>query len=166
MGQGGLRDVCRNCFEQQWDPKLLLMSRNFHVGENRHACEHAFGVACSIGEATYARARVDATKNRPRHAGRASGRQSQRSAASEALDAWIRDQRKGMEGDKKTGVRWFFTKLTERELWARYVKCCDDANLPTSGNSNMLGCSGCGSSTRRSPIQHPQVMTPVTYAIS
>ena len=43
-----------------------------------------------------------------------------------------------MEGDKKTGQRWFFTKLTEAELWKRYVKSCDEAEASTQGNSDML----------------------------
>ena len=44
----------------------------------------------------------------------------------EALDAWIRRQMGNMEGDKETGARWYSKgKLTEKELWLRYVKDCD-----------------------------------------
>ena len=56
----------------------------------------------------------------------------------ESLDAWIRLQREGMEGDKSTGRRWYYGKLTESELWKRYAADRDRAQQPLAGSSQKL----------------------------
>lgn len=43
-----------------------------------------------------------------------------------------------MEGDKASGEKWYTENTTEKQLWARYVKCCDNAQQPTVGSSRLL----------------------------
>ena len=135
---GGLRDAVRDHFDAQYDKSTGVFLRRFRVGQNCNVCERAFGVAASIGEKTFVNAKLDSSRDRPRHAGRVLMKESRRSADSHALDAWIRAQRNSMEVDKKTGARWFFAKLTKKELWGRYTSACDRAGEATRGNSDLL----------------------------
>lgn len=43
-----------------------------------------------------------------------------------------------MEGDKTTGEKWFTEKVTEKQVWNRYVHSCDRAQQPTVGSSKLL----------------------------
>ena len=138
LGQGGLRDAMRDVPEQNFDRTQGDFRNTFRVGQSDDVCVMAFAVGVGISECTFGNARRDVTANRPRHAGRSSARAVRRSAVDEALDAWIRRQRQGMEGDKQTGVRWYYGKLTKSALWRRYAADRDDAQQPLVGDRDRL----------------------------
>lgn len=92
-------------------------------------CERAYVVAAGVSEATYVRARADVTKSRPTHQGRIKEKLERVSVARRHLDAWVRSQRNSMEGDKTSGLKWFTEKVTEKQLWDRYLKSCDRAQV-------------------------------------
>ncbi|KAL3894263.1 MAG: hypothetical protein SGPRY_013857, partial [Prymnesium sp.] len=135
---GGMRDVLRAKLEQHYDAHLRHFQRTFVVAGISGMCERAYAVAAGVSEVTYVRARTDVTKERPMHAGRVQVRQTKESAARQTLDAWVRSQRDGMEGNKTTGKKWYTEKVTEKQLWLRYTKSCDRAQQPTVGSSRLL----------------------------
>ena len=138
LGQGGLRDAVRDTLEPHYDRTQGAFRETFRVGDCEGACIMACAVAMGISECTFSNARRDVTANRARHAGRSKVRQTRRSFEEESLDAWIRLQREGMEGDKSTGRRWYYGKLNEKELWRRYAADRDRAQQPLVGSSVML----------------------------
>lgn len=126
---GRLRDVLRDMLSQHYDASLGTFSNSFVVNGIGGLCERAFVVAAGVSEATYVRARADVTKSRPHHAERQQVRVQRVSEARRHLDAWVRAQRHTMEGDKTSGMKWFTEKVTEKQLWNRYVKSCDRAQV-------------------------------------
>ena len=138
LGQGGLRDAVRDKLELNFNRAQGAFRNTFRVGACDTVCIMACAVGMGISEATFRNARRDVTGDRPRHAGRSKARAKARSAEEESLDGWIRLQREGMEGDKQTGRRWFYGKLTEKELWRRYTEDRDRARQPLVGNSKKL----------------------------
>ena len=138
LGQGGLRDATRDTLDAQYDRTQGSFRNTFRVGACDDACIMACAIGMGISEGTFRNARRDVTADRPRHAGRSKMRVSRRSAETESLDAWIRLQREGMEGDKLTGRRWFYGKLSEKELWKRYCADRDRAKQPLVGNAKAL----------------------------
>ena len=138
VGQGGLRDTARDTFEPHYDRTQGAFRETFRVGDCDRVCVMACAVAMGISECTFSNARRDVTAERGRHAGRSKVRQERRSVEEESLDAWIRLQREGMEGDKSTGTRWYYGKLTEKELWRRYAADRDCAQQPLAGSYQQL----------------------------
>ena len=138
LGQGGLRDTVRDTLEPHYDRTQGAFRVTFRVGDCDGACIMACAVAMGISECTFTNARRDVTANRARHAGRSKVRRERRSVEEESLDAWIRLQKEGMEGDKSTGRRWYYGKLNERELWKRYAADRDRAQQPLVGSAQKL----------------------------
>lgn len=101
-------------------------------------CERPFAVALGVSEATFARARAHITKDRPTHAGTVPQREKLTSFARSVLDAWVSAQPNKMEGDKITGNKWYTVKTTEKQLWHRYLVCCDKAQQPCVGSYRLL----------------------------
>lgn len=138
-GQGGnMRDVIRERLETHYDRSLGVMQNSFVVAGCGGICERAFAVASGISETTFARARADVTKVRPLHSGRQQVRERRVSHARVMLDAWVRAQRHSMEGDKNSGEKWYTERTNEKQLWSRYVRCCDLSQQPTVGTSRLL----------------------------
>ena len=139
LGHGGLRDAIREVLAAHYDAGRNQFRRSFSVGNAQGVCERAAGVAMGVSESLFGKARADVTKDRPWHAGRKKVKVARQSKQRESLDAWVRRQRAHMEGDKLTGARWQYSgKLTEKELWMRYMKDCDRAGQPTHGSSRLL----------------------------
>lgn len=130
-GSGGsdLRDKLRQKLEEHYDDREGKFSQSFVVAGVGGLCERAFAVAAGVSETTFARARSDVTHKRPTHRGRVQERVKRVSYARAQLNAWVRAQRNSMEGDKTSGLKWYTEKVTERQLWMRYLKCCDHAQV-------------------------------------
>ena len=111
IGQGGLRDALRDELERAYDSEKKLFLPQFRIGNVPGICVRAFGVAAGVGEDTFASAAADVSKDRPRHAGRVKAKEQRQSAETEAHHAWIREMRSTMEGDKKTGKKWYTAKV-------------------------------------------------------
>lgn len=129
VSSGVLRDTLRDQLEAHYDAQLGHFSNSFVVGGVGRICERAYAVATGVSETTYVRARGDVTKKRAKHAGRVQVKVQRVSEARAHLDAWVRAQRNSMEGDKSTGLKWFTEKVTEKQLWHRYMKGCDKAQV-------------------------------------
>lgn len=137
---GALRDTLRDMLAQHYDAQLGAFSNSFVVAGIGGMCERAYVVACGVGEATFVRARADVTKDRPTHVGRVRIRTRKVTNARCQLDAWVRAQRNSMEGDKSTGLKWYTEKVTERQLWLRYVRSCDHAQVSSTCTSGVFVC--------------------------
>lgn len=135
---GALRDTLRDLLAEHYDASLGTFSNSFVVCGVGGMCERAYAVAAGVSEATFMRARCDVTKARPKHVGRVQVRAQRVSFVRAELDAWVRAQRNTMEGDKSTGLKWFTEKVTERQLWLRYVRSCDHAQVPCHSLSGDL----------------------------
>lgn len=145
---GALRDTLRELLAEHYDAGLGTFSNSFVVCGVGGMCDRAYAAAAGVSEATFMRARSDVTKERPKHAGRVQVRARRVSFVRAQLDAWVRAQRNTMEGDKSTGLKWFTEKVTERQLWLRYVRSCDHAQVPCHSLSGDLlhtwGDCACG----------------------
>lgn len=129
LNKGELRDRLRDKLEEHYDAVERKFSQSFVVAGVGGVCERAFAVAAGVSETTFVRARSDVTLKRPTHAGRLQKRVQRVSSGRAHLDAWVRAQRNSMEGDKTSGLKWYTEKITERQLWMRYLKCCDKAQV-------------------------------------
>lgn len=129
---GVLRDTLRQKLEDHYDAAIGQFSKTFVVCGVGGICERAYAVATGVSETTFVRARADVTLKRADHAGRVQVQQKRVSEARALLDAWVRAQRNTMEGDKTTGLKWYTEKVTEKQLWHRYVKSCDKAQVRIS----------------------------------
>lgn len=144
---GKLRDVLRDRLKEHYDADLGAFSQSFVVSGVGGICERAYAVAAGVSEATYVRARADVTKSRPYHSGRQKVRVERVSEARRQLDAWVRTQRNTMEGNKTSGLKWYTERVTEKQLWNRYVNTCDRAQVNTivlvlcsARNANNASC--------------------------
>lgn len=129
---GKLRDVLRDRLKEHYDADLGAFSQSFVVSGVGGVCERAYAVAAGVSEATFVRARADVTKNRPYHAERQKVKVERVSEARRQLDAWVRAQRNTMEGNKTSGLKWYTERVTEKQLWNRYVNTCDRAQVNCS----------------------------------
>jgi hypothetical protein len=135
----GLRDLLREHLAAHYTRTTGRFGLDFSLDGAGPLCERAYVVALGMSESTYARARADVTMHRTMDAGaRRGARAGNVSAASRALDAWVRRQRDTFEGDKSTGEKWFTERTTAGQLWQRYEKECRDANTPVQGSERLL----------------------------
>lgn len=128
-GSGQMRDILRAKLAEHYDVGLRSFSASFVVAGVSGICERAYAVAAGVSEATFVRARGDVTLNRPTHAGRVQLKVKRMTSARSQLDSWVRAQQNTMEGDKTPGLKWYTEKVTEKQLWQRYVKGCDKAQV-------------------------------------
>lgn len=134
VNTGQLRDKLRQKLEEHYDAEKGKFSQSFVVAGVGEICERAYAVAAGVSETTFVRARSDVTLKRPTHHGRVRERVKRVSCARAHLDSWVRAQRNSMEGDKTSGLKWYTEKVTERQLWMRYLKCCDKAQVCAAAN--------------------------------
>ena len=106
LGQGGLRDAVRDVLGPHYNRTQGSFRATFRVGGSDNVCVMAAAVAMGISGGTFSNARRDVSGERPRHGGRCKARSERRSMETEALDAWIRLQREGMEGDKQAACAY------------------------------------------------------------
>ena len=137
-GAGGLRDVSRLEMTSQYDRPTMRFQQTFNIDGKATCCIWAYGVASGLSEATFTRARSDVTKNKPMRPGRVVERDKRESSARRTLRGWIELQKHSMEGDKRSGDKWYTEKTSEKQLWRRYEQSCDDAKVPTVGSSRLL----------------------------
>lgn len=137
-GRGGDRDATRDMLAAHYDVRSRKFQHTFVIAGVSGCCVVSAAIAASVSEATYARARGDVTKARPRHAGRSASRKDCMSSARRTLDAWVRTQRAGMEGDKICGNKWYSEKVTGRQLWERYLRDMNMVQQPSVGNPQLL----------------------------
>lgn len=135
---GGMRTILREKLREHFDASLGTFTDSFVVGEYGQVCDRAYAVASALSEATFVRARADVTKGRSVERNRPTKRKERDNTDRRILEGWVRMQREGMEGDKKTGSTWYTEKTTERQLWRRYLSSCDCANQPSVGSSRLL----------------------------
>ena len=140
IGDGGLRlrDAARKDMQQHYDCGRRKFSNSFCIDGKGGCCIWAYGVASGLSEATFTRARTDVTKQRPLHPERVFHRDHVESAARRTLGAWVELQKETMEGDKRSGDKWYTERTNARQLWARYEQSCDEAKVPTVGSERLL----------------------------
>ena len=133
---GGMRDGMRDLMANHYSTATKSMSRSFVVGPLNDCCAASAGLAAGLNFGTWAQARADMRKDRPKAGGRKKVKYANESAARGIIDAHIRRLRSTYEGSKgkgKIGV-WHTGKKALRRRWEDFVKERQDAKLPVVGS--------------------------------
>eukprot|EP00965_Chrysotila_dentata_P234927 6200443-Pleurochrysis_carterae.AAC.1 len=98
------------------------------------------GLACGLSVSTFYNARSDCRLNKARHAGRCRMKEKLDSVEREHLNAYIRDLRSSMEGDKggATSGHWHTGKRCCKLRWEDYCKTRARKSLPVVGSFSLF----------------------------
>lgn len=138
---GGLRDCTRGLLEEHYSKASKAFTRSFVVGELSDCCAASRGLADGLAFVTWARARADVRKGRPRHAGRVALREREMHQARRVINAYIRNLRESMEGSKggSRGEGKSYTGRQSKRM--RYQAYCSHRikhQLPVLGSEKLF----------------------------
>lgn len=134
---GGFRDAARSEMEVRYDASQNIFMRSFKVGEVVDCCAASAGLAKGLSFGTFASARADVTKKRPKSEGRREGAEKQQSVERAHLNAYIRVLRGGLEGPKGGSLvhdKWYVAKQSMKQRWEVYTKGRQRKKLPVIGS--------------------------------
>jgi hypothetical protein len=133
---GGLRDAMRDKMADHYSVESRSLSRSFVVGPLNDCCPASAGLAAGLNFASWAEARADLKKGRPKKAGRKQVKVDNESFARRTIDAYIRRLRGTFEGGKgKEKVdQWHTGKRSLAMRYADFAKERRNAKLPEVGS--------------------------------
>ncbi|KAL1521156.1 hypothetical protein AB1Y20_022709 [Prymnesium parvum] len=137
----GLRDTFRKKYLQPaYSAMDHTFSRSVVIGGRNDNCIAAAGLAAGLSFGTFANARADTRRHRPYHDGRVAGREKKESMQRSHLNAYIRDLRSTMEGDKggSSEGKWYTGKRSVALRWADYKKSRQKKSLPIIGSESLF----------------------------
>eukprot|EP00965_Chrysotila_dentata_P190292 6173783-Pleurochrysis_carterae.AAC.1 len=136
----GQRDYFRSMLEAHYSKETRQFSRSFVVGRRNDVCAAAIGLAYGLSVSTFYNARSDCRLNKPWHAGRCSEREKLESVERTHLEAYIRDLRSSMEGDKGGASfgHWHTGRRSCKLRWEDYCKMRARKSLPVVGSFSLF----------------------------
>ena len=141
-GAGGLRDKTREELEGHYDETHGKFSRSFVVGPLGDCCAESAALAKGISFQTFASARADVRRKRPRRAARQEGRHRKESTQRAHIRAWIRSQVQGRSEGPKGGAdpldKWRTGYLPRNKRYEVYKEAQRRAGQPILCSSALL----------------------------
>ena len=138
---GGLRDATRKELEGHYDKTSGEFTRSFVVGAVGDCCAASAGLAKGLSFQTFAEARADVTQERALRPGRNKQRRREESEQRRHFRAWIRAERKRMEGPKGGSDpvdKWRTGYLPRSKRWEMYKESRRRASQPILGSEALL----------------------------
>jgi len=139
--KGGMRDALRAELEDHFDEACNDFTRSFRVAHLGDNCLASASLAKGLCFDTFSKARADVRLKRCWHAGRAETKSKQDSLERGHLMAYIRAQKKQMEGTKggvagADKVHTSYMPMGKR--WDAYKKSRTDKGLPIIGSETLF----------------------------
>ena len=138
---GGLRDATSDELRGHYDESSGKFTRSFVVGPLGDCCAESAGLAKGLSFATFANARSDVRKTRPRRASRHAVRRRAESAQRGHIRAWIRAQRANMEGPKGGSDpldKWRTGYIPKAKRYEMYCESQRRSSLPILCSAALL----------------------------
>ena len=141
-GSGGMRDALRDELQGHYDETHGKFSRSFVVGSLGDCCAESAALAKGVSFQTFATARADVRRNRPRRAARQEGRHRKESEQRAHIRAWIRSQVQGRSEGPKGGAdpldKWRTGYLPRSKRYEVYKEAQRRAGQPILCSSALL----------------------------
>eukprot|EP00965_Chrysotila_dentata_P204203 6182191-Pleurochrysis_carterae.AAC.1 len=126
--------------QKHYSSTTRTYSRSFVVGSRNDVCAQAFALACGVSVQTYSNSSADCRLDRVRHNGRCQTRDKLQSDVRTFIEAYIRDLRSAMEGDKGgASFDHYYTGSRSGNLrFKDYKSFCMSRSLPVLGSESLF----------------------------